>query len=104
MFQYEVRQSHKAAAHTIMSLLWIALVAVCQGIAVLGGSHGQAPPVNLPSRLRAIFAMRLLLSSSTFKRGRRGKPSNRTMALSDRSMLSNWSCEGNNKVTRKHKC
>jgi hypothetical protein len=26
------------------------------------------------------------------------------MALSDRSMLSNWSCEGNNKVTRKHKC
>lgn len=46
----------------------------------------------LPSKLRAILAMRLLWSSRTLSRGRRGKPSRRTMALSDRSMLSNWSC------------
>ena len=35
---------------------------------------------------------RLLLSSSVFRRCSFGKPSSRTMALSDKSMQSNWFC------------
>lgn len=54
--------------------------------------HQGLQCMSSPSRLRPIFAMRLLLSSSILRRGSRGKPSSRTIALSVKSMLSNWSC------------
>jgi hypothetical protein len=53
---------------------------------VPGACAGEGVPPS-PSPMRA---MRLLLSSSVRRRGRRLKPSSRTTSLSDRSMQSNW--------------
>lgn len=45
-----------------------------------------------PCRLRATLATRLLFKYTQRRRGSRGNPSRRTMALSDRSIESNWFC------------
>ena len=47
---------------------------------------------HAPSRLRAMRLILLLLRCRHCSRGSLGKPSSRTMELSDRSMLSNWFC------------
>lgn len=45
-----------------------------------------------PSKFGAMREMRLLLSNSVRRRCSLGKPSSREIALSVRSMLSNWFC------------
>ena len=55
-------------------------------------STQSGPTTHPPSSFLAIRATWLLLSSSCFKRPSLGKPSSFTMALSDRSRLSNWFC------------
>ena len=47
---------------------------------------------GLPSNRGEMRLMRLLLSNSVRNRCSLGKPSNRVIALSVRSMLSNWFC------------
>lgn len=59
----------------------------------------RAPSSPLP-----ILAMRLLLSSSILSRCSRGNPSSLPMALSDRSMLSNWFCREPKTHTKVSEC
>ncbi len=47
---------------------------------------------SLPSNRGEMRLMRLLLSNSVRNRCSLGKPSNRVIALSVKSMLSNWFC------------
>ena len=64
------------------------------GVASTPSCAGQPQQhgARAPSSFRAMRVTRLLLSSSVFNRGSFGKPSSMMIALSDRSMLSNWFC------------
>lgn len=55
-------------------------------------SSTQGAAKSLPSRFREMRMTLLLLSSRVLSRGSLGKPSSRTMTLSERSRLSNWFC------------
>lgn len=59
---------------------------------------------NAPSKFRATRLILLLLRCRHCSRGSLGKPSRRTMELSDRSMLSNWFCSRNDRgaINRRH--
>mmetsp|Transcript_8140 Transcript_8140/g.16589 ORF Transcript_8140/g.16589 Transcript_8140/m.16589 type:complete len:217 (+) Transcript_8140:356-1006(+) len=64
-----------------ISVMFVSLLPVSTNVSTFG---------MLASKFFDILITRLLFSKSVFSLGRSGNPSNFTISLSDRSMLSNW--------------